>query len=161
MTLLQKHVGNVESKLVEALLHGHHTVTANALMQISEVADKVFGLILLQLELEVRVLYQKVPPSWFRSIAASEIEKFQWEALTKELELKSPMLLKVLTAVVTRNDRRCSQKPPSIHFPAINTAVAVLLKERNREMCGVQSIISCLMYASHCEKQVHFEWVCT
>ena len=31
---------------------------------------------------------------------------------------------------------------------------AVLLKERNREMCGIQSLISLLLYSSHVDKQV-------
>ena len=33
-------------------------------------------------------------------------------------------------------------------------AAAVILKERNREMCGLQQMISSLMYGSHCEKKV-------
>ena len=67
---------------------------------------------------------------------------------------KSPLLLKILTAVVVRIDSRYAPKSQIVHHPAIVTAIAVLLKERNREMSGVQSINSCLMYACHCEKQV-------
>ncbi len=45
-----------------------------------------------------------------------------------------------------------SSEEPS--YPAIVNATAILLKERNREMSGVQSIVSYLMYACHSEKQV-------
>ena len=74
--------------------------------------------------------------------------------LVKELQTKSPLLLKILTAVVVRMDSRYAPKSQIVHHPAIVTAIAVLLKERNREMSGVQSINSCLIYACHCEKQV-------
>ena len=33
-------------------------------------------------------------------------------------------------------------------------AAAAVLKERNQEMCGVQSLTSSLLYSCHCEKQV-------
>ncbi len=42
------------------------------------------------------------------------------------------------------------------HFPGICSAAAILLKERNREMCGLQSLVSLLMYSCHAEKQVKF-----
>jgi len=39
------------------------------------------------------------------------------------------------------------------HYPGICITVAVFLKERNWEMCGMQSLIS-LLYSSHIEKQI-------
>ncbi len=103
---------------------------------------------------EFQVLCCKEPLSQFRHMPVKEIDQFQWEPLMTELQCKAPLLLKLLSAVVVREDRRWQVKNPAVHYPAIVTATAILLKERNREMSGVQSIVSCLMYACHSEKQV-------
>ena len=44
--------------------------------------------------------------------------------------------------IVTANDKRKQTAVPGSHNPGLCMAVAILLKERNREMCGLQSIIS-------------------
>ena len=79
---------------------------------------------------------------------------FQWSQLVDELATNAPTLLCLLTAIVTHSDHRNQLKVSSAHHPGLCMCVAVLLKERNREMCGVQSIISLLLYQSHVEKQV-------
>lgn len=79
---------------------------------------------------------------------------FKWDELMDELRSNSPLLLKVLTSVAVRNDHRNKKKVGSAHYPGIATAAAVLLKERNCHVSGVQSLVSMLMYSSHCEKQV-------
>ena len=71
-----------------------------------------------------------------------------------ELRSNSPLLLKVLTSIAVRNDHRNRKKVGSAHYPGITTAAAVLLKERNCHVSGDQSLVSMLMYSSHCEKQV-------
>ena len=40
------------------------------------------------------------------------------------------------------------------HYPGLCMSVAILLKERNREMSGLQYIVSLLLYSSHVDKQV-------
>ena len=52
------------------------------------------------------------------------------------------------------HDARCEPRLPMAHYPAVVTSSAVPLKARNREMCGLQFNVSCLLYACHCEKQV-------
>ena len=74
--------------------------------------------------------------------------------LVEELSLKAPTLLKILSPIVTANDKRKQTAVPGSHNPGLCMAVAILLKERNREMCGLQSIISLLLYSSHVDKQV-------
>lgn len=150
--MLQKAISQAESTLVGAL--GHNPSIADAVMDIPAVKDEVFNSILRSIVDECQVLCQKTPQSQFRHMSVKEIEEFKWESLVKELQTKSPLLLKILTAVVVRIDSRYAPKSQIVHHPAIVTAIAVLLKERNREMSGVQSINSCLMYACHCEKQV-------
>ena len=51
-------------------------------------------------------------------------------------------------------------KVDTAHHPGIYSAAAVLLKERNREICGLQSHVSLLMYSCHAEKQVHVHVDC-
>ena len=62
--------------------------------------------------------------------------------------------LNLFTTITSFNDHRNKIKAGDFHLPGICSAVAVLIKERNREMCGLQSVISLLMYACHCDKQV-------
>ena len=76
-----------------------------------------------------------------------------WKVFISELESKAPTLLHLLTTLVSFNDRRNVSKVGTSHYPSICTAVAVLLKERNREMCGLQSLVSALLYSCHSEKQ--------
>ena len=71
-----------------------------------------------------------------------------------DLKDNAPILLHILTAVASLSDHRNQIKVGSHHFPGISTAVAVLSKERNREMDGFQSVVSTLMFLGHCEKQV-------
>ena len=58
--------------------------------------------------------------------------------------VQAPLLLQFLVN---------KKKGESAHYLSILMAVAVILKERNREMCGVQSLISLLLFASHVDKQ--------
>lgn len=76
-----------------------------------------------------------------------------WDAFIIELQSKVPTLLLILLTLVSFNDSR-NAKVGATHFPGVCAAVAVLLKERNREMCGFQSLVSALLYACHSEKQV-------
>ena len=48
-------------------------------------------------------------------------------------------------------------KVGSSHNPGICCAAADLLKERNREMCGLQSLVSLLMFSCHAKKRYDLE----
>ena len=65
-----------------------------------------------------------------------------------------PTLLQLLTAVVGVNDDRNTSKKGEQHHPGVCTAMAILFKERNREMCGIQTFISLVMFSSHVPKKV-------
>ncbi len=151
-----KTLGENEGKLARALLGGHSRSIAKAVMQMSSVREEVFTSFLNVLDNECRRLCQKQAdtPSKFKSSPVDQLHKFSWKELIHELTLKAPKLLKILTTIVARNDHRNKHKIGSAHYPGICMAAAVLLKERNREMCGVQSLVSLLMYSCHCEKQV-------
>ena len=80
-----------------------------------------------------------------------------------ELASKAPTLLHVLTTIASRSDHCNSKKLGSAHYPDIIMSAAVILKERNREMIGIQSLISLLLFNSRVEKQVniiiHFVYI--
>lgn len=90
----------------------------------------------------------------FRKIPVDQLTKFQWSCLIQHLSTEAPHLLSLFSAIVTHHDHRNKKKTDSAHFPGICMATAILLKERSREMCGVQSIISTMLYGSHVNKQV-------
>ena len=90
----------------------------------------------------------------FRRIAVDQFPTFQWVSLIRHLSVKAPHLLSLFSEIVSHSDHRNQNKADSVHFPGLCMATAILLKERNREMCGIQSLISTLLYNSHVEKQV-------
>lgn len=147
-------MGEAESRLARTLAGGHAPSIANAVIRMIAVREEVFNYFVDVVNSECSLLCQKEPSSNFRNIPVNKISNFKWEDLVEELKAKSPLLWKILTAAAIRADPRCSHKPMSAHYPGIINAAAVLLKERNREMCGLQSVVSLLMCACHCEKQV-------
>ena len=99
-------------------------------------------------------LCKKTTISTFRTIPVDQLSNFTWKDMIEELQQKAPLLFTLLHSIVSRNDHRNTVKVANIHYPGICSAAAVLLKERNREMCGLQSLVSLLMYSCHAEKQV-------
>ena len=67
---------------------------------------------------------------------------FQWSALIDDLSVKAPILYRILSSVVAHSDSRNKVKLDAAHAPGLCMTTAVLLKERKREICGVQSIVS-------------------
>ena len=94
------------------------------------------------------------PPSLFRKIPIEKLPHFKWESCISELELKAPTILKMLTTIVCRNDHRNQHKQGERHHPGICMAISTLLKERNREMGGIQNFISLVLFTSRVQKQV-------
>ena len=103
---------------------------------------------------ECAALCRRAEPTSFRKTPLEELQDFSWSKYIGEMEVKSPLLLKFLRMIVGRSDSRNGHKHGSSHFPGICMAVAVLLKERNREMVGVQIFISLVLFTSHVQKQV-------
>ena len=124
-------------------------------MEMSEVREELLQHFLRLINGECMMLCRKSSPSKFRHIPVDQFDDFEWKEFMDELESNSPLLLKVLSTVAIRSDPRYKNTPKSEKYPGIVTAAAVLLKQRNREMCGIPSLISLLMYSGHCEKQVH------
>ena len=65
-----------------------------------------------------------------------------------------PTLLKVFSTIASHNNRRNNHKLDKRHVPGICMAISTLLKERNREMCGIQTMLSLILFTSREQKQV-------
>jgi len=91
-----------------------------------------------------------LPLSPFQKMDADQCGSFEWKTFVEDLKKKAPTLHAVFSCIVSRSD----QHPNSTHYPGLCMSVAILLKERNREMSGLQYIVSLLLYSSHVDKQV-------
>lgn len=143
-----------EGKIAESLMYGHAPTTIDAIMKIKKLREAACTYQLQTLTNEFSSLCQKKEGSIFRKISLMTMAGNMWDAFISELESKAPTLLHILTTLVSFNDKRNVSKAGASHYPSICAAVAVLLKERNREMCGLQSLVSALLYSCHSEKQV-------
>ncbi len=108
--------------------------------------DDVKGVLLLNEE--CTSLCRKTTTSPFHTIPVNWLASFKWKDMIADLQLKAPFLFTLLHSIVSRNDHR---------NVVICSAAAILLKERNREMCGLQSLVSLLIYSCHAEKQVYVD----
>lgn len=145
-----KTLSEEESKLGRALAGGHLPSVAKAVMGHQVLREAVTLLLLDQIDEECSKLCQRSsdPPSLFRKVPVKEMSDFKWDHFIDELRSKAPTLLQVLATITSRNDHRNKHKHGCAHSPGICMAAAIVLKERNREMCGVQSIISLLLFSS-------------
>ena len=84
--------------------------------------------------------------SCFRNIPLEKMAEFEFPRCIDDLKKKAPTLLQLFSTIVRRSDHRNTAKQGDRHNPGISMAVAVLLKERNREMCSLQSLIALLLF---------------
>ena len=90
----------------------------------------------------------------FRRLSTNAMCTFDWQKCVEELKLKAPILLDIVLTLVSKNDGRNKHKSGTAHFPGVCTAIAVILKERNREMCSIQMLLSLVLFMSRVQKQV-------
>ena len=92
----------------------------------------------------------KPQPSVLRvsSENSTNLQVFKWGALSAELTKKAPVLMKILKAAAESHQT-------SLHINPVCMAAAILLKQRNSQMCALQSIVGTLLYAGHAGKKVH------
>ena len=157
-TPLTKVLGEAESKVAQCLAYGHAPSIAKAIMDVGALREAVFTSFMNTICGECNALCQRsgtLSKEWYFPFSNhSSYSYTKWGAFMEELQSKAPTLLHLLTTIVTFNDHRNVSKIGVSHHPGICAAVAVLLKERSREMCAIQSIVSVLMYTCHCDKQV-------
>ena len=128
-----KVLGTAESKIARVLLGGQPTAIAKAVLQQDDVKEAITKQLIGALNEECTNLCKKKNASLFRAIPVDRLASFKWIDMVEDLKQKAPVLFSVLYTIVSSNDRRNTTKVGSVHYPAICTAVAALLKEKNRE----------------------------
>ena len=93
-------------------------------------------------------------PSLFRKIPIKDMPEFKWSRCLEEVKAHALTFLRRLVSVSSRTDRRNKEKRGDSHSLGICMALACIFKERNREMCGVQTLLSLLLFKS-CAEKVH------
>ena len=143
-------------KLGRALAGGHLSTIAKMVLAHEGLREHILLKLFELIDAECGKLCQRGcnPPSLFRKIPVENLPKFQWGSLITELEARAPTLLRMLATIVSKNDHRNQYKQGERHHPGICMAIATLLKDRNREMCGVQTFISLVLFSSTVHKQV-------
>ena len=149
-------------KIGRVLAGGHIPTIARAVFSHASLKEEIVLKVLNAVSNECAELCQKGPNniSCFRSIPLGKMEEFEWAQCIEELQKKAPILLRLLSSIVQHNDHRNTSKRGDCHNPGISTAVAVLLKERNREMCGLQSLIALLLFKGQAHKKARDCVVC-
>ena len=144
------------SSLGAALAVGHMPSVAEAIINHNELGNLVLQHFLDTIDQECTTLCQRKlePSSPFCEVAVDKFPMFQWKSLIEHLLSTAPTLFRLLSTISSHSDHRNKKKVDSAHYPGICMTAAVLLKERNREMCGIQSLISLLLYTFHVDKQV-------
>jgi hypothetical protein len=92
------------------------------------------------------------PVSLFHRLSLDQSDTFAWKKYIGELEQKCPTLFRLFTHIVSHTDHRNASKRGEKHYPGICMATAILLKERNREMIGIQAFLSLVLFSSRVEK---------
>ncbi len=149
-------------KIGRVLVGEHLPAIAKAVFAHAELRNHLLTKFLDLVDKECNELCRKTTNvSPFRHIAVKEFTGFTWDKLSKHLKSKAPTLYKIASIIVSHSDKRNEMKKGEQHMPGICMAVATLLKERNREMCGIQSIISVALFASQVQKKVSIYLDCS
>lgn len=149
-----KSLGDLEGKVARNLLGGHAPSIAKAVMAMSDVRECLLNLFLADLNDECNKLCRRTDESVFRKMPVAAAMDFKWEPFITDLQTKSPLLYTILFSIASRSDRRNASKAGLAHYPGICMSASIILKERNCEICGLQSVLSLLLYSCHSEKKV-------
>lgn len=143
-------------KIGRALAGGHMPTIAKAVYSYAPLKQEILLKVFDMVSSECGDLCKKGSAniSCFRKIPLENMAEFEWAKCIDDLKKKAPTLLQLLSTVVQCNDHRNTAKRGDSHNPGISMAVAVLLKERNREMCGLQSLIALLLFKGQAHKKV-------
>ena len=139
-----------------ALAGGDPHTIAKVVLSEPSVRQHVLNRVVQEIDDECMSVCCWQPVSVFRKITPLQMESFSWDCFIKELETKCPIRYQILETVVSHSDRRNSQKKGEAHHPGICMVAAVLLKERNREKVGVQSLLSLVLFNSRVHNIVSF-----
>ena len=135
-------------KIVKALAGSNVKFICRALLANPDLREEAVSKVSCTICEECSLLCKKnaQPVSLFHHISLEQAGSFSLTQAILELSTKAPTLFKIIhNSVVTRG---------------LCTAVGILLKERNREMCGVQSYISSALFTTEMHKVCVYVCVC-
>ena len=133
-------------KIARALAGEYVDSVAKAVFAHSALRERILLKVLDLVNSECAALCRKTGangPSPFRRLPLKNVEEFSWDIYIQELKLRGPFLLKLFRALVQHNEHRNMTKQGPKHTPGICMSIAALLQERNREMTGIQTCVSC------------------
>ena len=154
--VISKTVSKELEKLTRALAGGNTKSICKAVFAIPHLKEEVLSPVTRIVDDECAFLCRKKPEcmSLFRKMSLEQAECFSWVQAITELETKAPTLYRTLASIVTHSAARNKLKKGESYYPGICIAVAVLLKQRNREMCGLQSYFSSVLFSTKIHKKV-------
>ncbi len=143
-------------KVAQTMAGGHLPSIARAVFSVLALRELLVDKFISLLNDECVTLCRKSRdvPSLFRKFSVDADEPFPCERSIDELRVKAPNLLKLMVFLVSRSDHRNKTKKGEKHHPGICMALSVLLKERNREMSGLQTFLSLVLFLSRVNRNV-------
>ena len=147
-------LGDELQQLGRAMAGGNMASIAKAVYACTTLRDLLLKKVTATIDAELTDLCKRNTPSVFRRLSIDAMCQFDWKSCVAELKLKAPTLLEIVTTLVSANDGRNKHKSGIAHYPGICMAIAVILKERNREMCSIQMLLSLALFTSRVQKQV-------
>lgn len=96
-----------------------------------------------------RICSRKSGDSVLRLSSILAVTNFSWGPVMKELKLQAPTMYSLINSALS--SRKCKAKKS-----AVGVNASILLKTRNKDIALFQAVVSVVMYAGHCSKQVSY-----
>ena len=85
-----KVLGPAKGKVARALLGGHATSIAKAVLELDDVKEAVIKQLLMEINGEYSKLCSKTTISPYRTIPVDQLASFKWKDMVEELQQKAP-----------------------------------------------------------------------
>lgn len=135
-------------KLTRLLIRGKPQSVANQIMLDSRYCQSVLTRIGCVIGKEVASLCSDNLSSVLRKTEKENLMTFKWDELFQEATQYAPCLVKILVVAFKVMNKKKSYIQP------ISLIISLLCTFRRRTMNMVQKIISVILFAGHCSKQV-------
>ena len=94
-----------------------------------------------------KICSRKHGDSILRSISSASVTHFSWQSILQEIKSRAPTLYFLIKSIISKQEKQLPQF-------TVGIIAGVLLKHRNKHLCLPQALISVVMYAGHCSKEV-------
>ena len=135
---------NEMHRLGKALARGTLKSVAEAAFQNPKLKPHIEDLVLKDVSRECKSMCSLRQPSILRSIGKEALVKFSWARVSDEFKTKAPLFYRVLLAGTGKSE----------DSPAVTSAAAIVLKERDKAMSLVQYVTGLLLKMGKISKQV-------